>query len=237
MQEIAYEYKDNLVFMDLNTLEQTRSINLSYETIILDIEFSPDGRYMAYSTENRSINPDGHDVEVLELSTLKTVYRINSLEDTSPRIEFWDNQFLVLSQRPVEVYDVMKKEKVADFGQFEPDPFGDKVLERHPSGDYLLSSPRLTYLGRDILTGVVEPELANQLELRYSSGILNIELPENIAQYSINILNLSGQIIANFKENSNSWMIEKNINLPAGIYFVELRGSSKLFTGKFVVVE
>jgi hypothetical protein len=53
--------------------------------------------------------------------------------------------------------------------------------------------------------------------------MLNIELPENIAQYSINILNLNGQLIANFNENSNSGIIEKNINLPAGIYFVELR--------------
>jgi WD40 repeat protein len=237
MQEVVYQNKNELVFMDLNTLEHNRSVSLSYETIILDIEFSPDGRYMAYSTENRSIDPDGHDVEVIELSTLKTVYRINSLEFSTSRIEFWDNQFLVVPQRPFEIHDIIKKEKVADFGQFEPNPFGSIILERHPSGNYLLSSPRLTYLGRDILTGVVEPELANQLEVTYSSGILNIKLPENIAKYSINILNLSGQIIANFKENSNSWMIEKNINLPAGIYFVEMHGSSKVFIGKFVVAE
>jgi hypothetical protein len=67
--------------------------------------------------------------------------------------------------------------------------------------------------------------------------MLNIELPENIAQYSINILNLSGQLIANFNTEANSGIIEKNLDLPAGIYFVELRGSSKVFTGKFVVAE
>jgi WD40 repeat protein len=136
MQEIVYEYNNELVFMDLNTLEQTRSISLSNETIIVDIEFSPDGRYMAYSKRNSSIDPDGHDIEVLELSTLKTVYIIDAY---ASEIEFWDNQFLVISSRPFEIHDVIKKEKVADFGQFEPDPLGDKLLERHPSGDYLLS--------------------------------------------------------------------------------------------------
>jgi hypothetical protein len=53
-----------------------------------------------------------------------------------------------------------------------------------------------------ILASDIEEFPENQLEVNYSSGMLNIELPENITQYSINILNLNGQLIANFKENS-----------------------------------
>jgi WD40 repeat protein len=64
-----------------------------------------------------------------------------------------------------------------------------------------------------IFASSVEDEIQNQLEVTYSSGMLNIELPENIAQYSINILNLSGQLIANFNENSNSGIIEKNLSI------------------------
>jgi hypothetical protein len=89
----------------------------------------------------------------------------------------------------------------------------------------------------EIFASSVEDEIQNQLEVTYSSGILNIELPENISQYSINILNLNGQLIANFKENSSSGIISKNLDLPAGIYFVELRSGNKVFSGKFVVAE
>jgi hypothetical protein len=64
-----------------------------------------------------------------------------------------------------------------------------------------------------ILASDVNEFPENQLEVTYSSGMLNIELPENITQYSINILNLNGQLIANFKENSNSGIIEKNLSI------------------------
>jgi WD40 repeat protein len=235
--EFVYSDENQLVFKDITTLEETNRIGLS--GWVREIEFSPNGKLMAYYVYKGFEQPNY--VEVMDLTTNELVF-YKSNTKFNPEIELWDDSLLVtsLSFEPFEIYNINQNIRVADFAQFETYPRGNPILERHPSGDYLLISPTLALLSKDIATGISSPEdIMGNIYPNPTDNtiILNLKLnrPCNL---NFNIINNRGKVLKSFDNGffdigKHDILLDISF-LPRGSYFLTATGREFTQTFKFI---
>jgi WD40 repeat protein len=174
----------SLKLWDAHTLKLIKELAYIQDMLgVINIQFTDDSKLVAFQHYE--------ELFIFDTETLKnTFYSGPPINIRLAKFSFISNEYIGI-QNQSTLFLNLSDTSLINLKEYSLRGF---LMAVNRTKDIMYAGTGYTSLGGAFTNEFPE----NQLEVTYSSGMLNIELPENIAQYSINILNLSGQLIANF---------------------------------------